>query len=66
MDLLRELQQAQEQVTGTWAYAPEEEWEINMWEEEQAPIWDEGNRIRQAVSQGSQGMLVPNLTPNMW
>jgi hypothetical protein len=65
MDLLRELQQAQEQVTGTWAYAPQEEGEINMeWGDEQpATEWD---RIRQNVNKWGQGMLVPNLTPNMW
>lgn len=65
MDLLRELQQAQEQVTGTGNFAPQEEGEISMeWEEEQpATEWD---RIRQNVNQWGQGMLVPNLTPNMW
>jgi hypothetical protein len=64
--LLRELQQAQEQVTGTGNFAPEEEGEINMWGEEQQPMWDEWARIKQAVNQWGQGMLVPNLTPNMW
>jgi hypothetical protein len=63
--LLRELQQAQEQVTGTGNFAPQEEGEISMeWEEEQpATEWD---RIRQNVNQWGKGMLVPNLTPNMW
>ena len=65
MDLLRELQQAQEQVTGTGSYAPQEEEEVDVWgwEERPATEWD---RIRSAVSQWGQGMLVPNLTPNMW
>ena len=65
MDLLRELQQAQEQVTGTGNFAPQEEGEISMeWGEEQpATEWD---RIRSAVNKWGQGMLVPNLTPNMW
>ena len=30
MDLLRELQQAQEQVTGTGSYAPQEEEEVDV------------------------------------
>ena len=64
MDLLRELQMAQEQVTGTGMYAPQEEGEIQMEEwGEPANEWD---RIRSAVNQGWQGKLVPNLTPNMW
>ena len=65
MDLLRELQMAQEQVTGTGMYAPQEEWEINMGESQGEPAM-EWERIRQAVNQWSQGKLVPNLTPNMW
>lgn len=65
MDLLRELQMAQEQVTGTGMYAPQEEWEINMGEGQGEPEM-EWERIRQQVNQWGQGKLVPNLTPNMW
>lgn len=65
MDLLRELQMAQEQVTGTGMHAPQEEWEINMGEGQGEPEM-EWERIRQQVNQWGQGKLVPNLTPNMW
>ncbi len=60
MDLLRELQEAQWQITGTENIAPQGEENMG---EQPATEWD---KIRQQVNQGSQGMLVPNLTPNMW
>jgi hypothetical protein len=60
----------QQQVSWTWAYAPTEEeaipdqtaWPTEWWVAPET----EGNRIRQAVNQGWQWKLVPNLTPNMW
>ena len=67
MDLLRELQMAQEQVSGTGMYAPQEEWEIDMWGQEWEMVQEtEWDRIRSAVNSWGQGRLVPNLTPNMW
>jgi len=70
LKLLQELQMMQQQVSGTWAFAPSEEevvpdqtaWPAEWWVQPET----EGNRIRQAVNQGWQWKLVPNLTPNMW
>lgn len=70
LKLLQELQMMQQQASGTWAFAPTEEevipdqttWPAEWWVAPET----EGNRIRQAVNQGWQWKLVPNLTPNMW
>lgn len=69
MELLQQLQMAQEQATGTGMYSPQEEEgqpveDMSGWQPEVAG-W-EGDRIRWVVSQGWQWRLVPNLTPNMW
>ena len=70
LELLQQLQQAQQAASGTWMYG--NWWEMwgemasenEMWGEEQTE-WD---RVRQAVRWwwNQNGMLVPNLTPNMW
>ena len=70
LKLLQELQMMQQQVSWTWAFAPSEEevipdqtaWPVEWW----VPAENEWDRIRWAVNAGSQGRLVPNLTPNMW
>lgn len=70
LQLLQELQMAQQQATGTWLYAPWEEQvqDQTAWPVEWGTIAPETEwwRIRQAVNQGWQWRLVPNLTPNMW
>lgn len=71
LKLLQELQMMQQQVSWTWAFAPSEEevipdqtaWPVEWWT---VPAENEWDRIRWAVNAGSQGRLVPNLTPNMW
>ena len=70
LELLQQLQAAQQAASWTWPYGAG--WE-EMWEmpQEGAPEGEqtEWDRVREAVRWGGQwwqGQLVPNLTPNMW
>lgn len=65
MELLQQLQAAQQAASGTGWYGPEMWGE--MWGENEiwAEGWDEGDNIRQAVRSWWENRMVPNLTPNI-
>jgi hypothetical protein len=65
MELLQQLQAAQQAASGTGWYGPEMWGE--MWGENEiwAEGWDEWDNIRQAVRSWWENRMVPNLTPNI-
>jgi len=65
LELLQQLQNAQQAASGTGWYGPEMWWETGGTAPEGEEWADEGDQIRQAVRGWWENRLVPNLTPNI-